>query len=355
MAGIEDVARLANVSPITVSRVIHNHEHVSATTRERVQQAIVDLNYIPNAVARGLRQSRSGMIAFIITDISSPFYTAVAHGAADAARESGLSLLFGNTAEDSDVELEYLRTMGERRVEGLVCAPTTAQALASLRRLIPAQTPVVFFDRAFPGTEVDVVRCDTESAVFTLCQHLLALGHRRIAIVGGLPPVTTWEERVSGYRAALSSAGAQIEDELIVPGDYKRSGGVEATRLLLRRGQLPDAIIAANSQVALGVLDELVTNSIRVPEDVGLASIDDPLPLSDFWPRLTVVEQPGYEMGKAAVELLASRLRGSTAHAPRQELIFNASLKIGTSCGEQLNSNGKAQANPEFLDRKLTV
>lgn len=358
MAGIEDVARLAEVSPITVSRVIHNRDHVSSTTRARVQAAIAELNYIPNAVARGLRQSRSGMIAFIITDISSPLYTAVAHGGADAARENGLSLLFGNTSEDGDVELDYLRVMGERRVEGLVWAPTSVQAVTSLRRLVPSETPVVLFDRAFPGTEVDVVRCDTESAVSRLCQHLLDLGHRRIAIVGGLPAVTTWHERVNGYCTALAAAGFPIDQELIVPGDYKRSGGVQAMRVLLRMAQLPDVIIAANSQVALGVMDQLVANGIRVPEDVGLASVDDPLPQSDFWPRVTVVEQPGYEMGKAAVELLASRLRPPTASMPRQELVFNAKLNIGTSCGEQMRPGalGLSRTAPEAtLEGQRTV
>lgn len=343
MASIQDVARLAGVSPITVSRVVRNQNHVSQATREQVLDAIATLNYIPNAVARGLRQARSGMIAFLVTDISSPFYTAVAHGATDAARANGLSLLFGNTAEDAAVETEYLRAIGERRVDGVVFAPTSVAAVAALPRTLPVETPVVFFDRAFPGVEADVVRCDTRRGVYALCRHLIGLGHRRIAIVGGVPKVPTWHERVAGYRDALSEAGLAVCPELEIAGDYERGGGTTAVRHLLTAGELPDVIVAANSQVALGVLDALAVAGRRVPEDVGVASVDDPLPKSGFWPRFTVVEQPGYDMGKAAVELLVARLRDPRGTSEPREVVFDADLLVGTSCGEAslLPTNGQ--------------
>lgn len=333
MASIEDVAYRAGVSPITVSRVVRNYANVSPATRSRVQRAIAELNYIPNAVARGLKQARSDLVALIITDITSSFYTAVARGAEDTARIAGLSLVLGNSEDDPMLEAAYLRVMGERRVDGVILVPTD-QAAATLARSLPANIPVVVFDRTHPGLAVDVVRCDTRTGTFDLCQHLLGLGHRRIAIVGGTPSVPTWHERVAGYQAALRKAGLPTPSELVIPGNYKADSGVNAVQTLLGQGEPPDAIIAANAQSALGVLDELVTNGYRVPQDIGVAAIDDPLPSSRFWPRLTVVEQPGYEMGRAAVKLLTARMDSIQHESPPQEVMFDPTLKVGTSCGE---------------------
>jgi LacI family transcriptional regulator len=334
MASIEDVARRAGVSPITASRVVRSHPNVTPATRERVQRAIAELNYIPNGVARGLRQSRSGLIALIITDITSPFFTAVARGAEDAARAAGMKLILGNSDDDAEIEAEYLRSMGEHRVDGVVLVPTE-HARQALGNRLPKTMPIVLLDRGVAGVEADLVRCDTGTATRELCRHLWKLGRRRIAIVGGAPSSPTWYERVDGYRAALGEAGYVPSDDLVVPGDYTPDAGGEAVRHLLALSPPPDAIIAANAQVAHGVLDALVAHGRRVPDDIAVAAIDDPLPPSAFWPRLTVVEQPGYEMGKAAVDLILSRLAHPRTQEPARELVFPATLKIGVSCGEE--------------------
>jgi LacI family transcriptional regulator len=333
MTSVEDVARRAGVSPITVSRVVNNHANVSPAMRERVQRAVAELNYIPNALARGLRQARSDLVALIITDISSPFFTDVARGAEDAARAVGLSLVLGNSEEDPEVEAEYLRVMGERRVDGVILVPTNL-ATDALSRSLPVRIPVVLFDRHAPGVKADVVRCDTRTGTYLLCQHLLALGHRRIAIVGGMTSVETWTDRVAGYQAALREAGVPTPSDLVIPGDYNRNGGIEAVRVLLGQRERPHVIIAANAQVALGVLDELLAVGCRVPEDVGVATIDDPFPSSSLIPQLTVIEQPGYAMGEAAVRLLTARLDPARRAELPHEAVFEATLRIGTSCGE---------------------
>jgi LacI family transcriptional regulator len=322
------------VAPITVSRVVNKYPHVRRATREKVLRAIAELKYIPNAAARGLKRSRSELIALIITDISSPFYTAVARGAEDAARAAGLSLILGNSDEEPLVEAEYLRVMGERRVDGVILSPTT-QAAEALARNLPVGLPVVLFDRIIPGIDTDLVRCNTQDGVRRLTHHLLSLGHRRIVIVGGMPTVSTWPERVTGYQTALRDAGLIIDDSCIIPGDYRQESGVEAVRTLLAGDPAPDAIIAANAQVALGVLDELTRHGLRVPEDMAVAAVDDPLPNVPFFPRLTVVEQPGYQMGKAALELLVARLRGTRGEEEPWKLVFDAGLRVGVSCGEQ--------------------
>jgi LacI family transcriptional regulator len=330
-----------------VSRVVNKYPHVRRATREKVLRAIAELKYIPNAAARGLKQSRSELIALIITDISSPFYTAVARGAEDAARAAGLSLILGNSDEEPRVEAEYLRVMGERRVDGVILAPTD-QAREALTRNLPPGLPVVLFDRSVPGIDTDLVRCNTQDGVRQLTDHLLGLGHRRIAMVGGMPTVSTWPERVAGYTAALRNANLAVHEPYIIPGDYRQESGVLAVQTLLAADPVPQAIIAANAQVGLGVLDELARHGLRVPRDVAVAAIDDPLPNVPFFPRLTVVTQPGYQMGKGAVELLLARLQGTRRDAEPWRLVFEARLRVGVSCGEEVLGVAHASGDAGF-------
>jgi LacI family transcriptional regulator, galactose operon repressor len=144
----------------------------------------------------------------------------------------------------------------------------------------------------------------------------------------------TWQERVSGYQAAMREAGLDVPQGYVMAGNYMAESGVAAVQALWSGPQRPDAIIAANAKVVRGVLDELVTRGCRIPEDVAVSAIDDPFPQSKFGPRLTVVEQPGYEMGKKAVELLLTRLPPSSSDEPAREIVFASVLRPGTTCGE---------------------
>lgn len=357
MAGIHDVARQAGVSPITVSRVVNNHPNVAATTRQRVLDAITELNYIPNAVARGLKRSRSGLIALIITDISSSFFTAVARGAEEAARAAGLVLVLGNSDESSVIEAEYLRTLGEMRVDGLILVPSP-EAEHALTRRLPRNIPVVLLDRHPPTVNADVVRSDTRVGTYELCRHILALGHRRIAIVAGLPVAHTWEDRVAGYRDALRDAGlpdsARLEFQVDIKAPPAYDVGVAAVAEVFAQGDPPDVILASNAQVCLGVLDGLAERGYRIPDDIGVASIDDPLPdlrRSGFWPLLTVVEQPAYDMGVRAVEMLVARIQASGSDTPPREIVFPTTLRIGTSCGEGRPVTTSATPTPVAIER----
>lgn len=336
MASIGDVARRAGVSPITVSRAIRNHPHVRADTRQRVLAAVQELGYVPNAVARGLKQARSGLIALVVTDMVDPFFSVVAHGVEDAVRQAGKMLVLGNSADDLALEGEYLRIMGEHRVDGIILVPAPRLPATPTPHL-PKGIPLVILDRSLPGVAADVVRCDTSSGTRALCRHLLALGRRRIAIVGGLPDTLTWHERVSGYQQALQEAGLTLPPEFVIPGNYRADSGRAAVSRLMAMPQPPDAIIAANAKVVRGVLDALADAGCRVPQDVAVSAIDDPLPESSFWPRLTVVEQPGYEMGVAAVDLLMSRLEPGQRELPPREVVFASTLRPGTTCGEHVD------------------
>lgn len=326
MVGLEDVARRAGVSPITVSRVIRNHPSVRPATAERVRAVIEELGYIPNAAARGLKQSRSGLIALVVTNLTSPFFADVARGADTAARAAGLTLLVINSNDEPDHERDILRVIGEHRVDGIVLVPT-AMAAQSIAGKIPATMPLVLFDWKAPGIDADIVRCDVESAARELTAHLIEQGHKRIAMVGGLPGLPPWRDRVNGYRAAMEAAGLEVGDDLVFDGNFRTSDGVAAVETLLELEDPPTAIIAANAQVSLGVLEAISAHGVAVPGEIEIATMDDPLPITSFWQRLPCVVQPGYEMGEAAVELLLDRLNGKRREEAPREVIFPGMLR----------------------------
>lgn len=331
MATIQDVARVAGVSPITVSRVYRNGDNVRPETRQRVLQAAAELNYVPNAVARSLRQARSGLLAFINTDMMNPLFYAMARGAEDAAQAAGMTIVLGNSDDDPSLEAKYVRVMAEHRVDGIILIPAPTTTAADIPTL-PAKVPLVCLDRRPPDLAASLICCDTITATRGLCRHLFAMGHERVAIAGGMPEVPTWRNRLIGYRQAQREAGRDEADDLVLDGTYRADSGAAAVRELMASAPPPDAIIAASAQVLYGVMDELVRQGQSVPNDVSVCCVDDPALPNFVRPKFTYVEQPGYEMGAAAVELVLAAFNREPSLPQDRE--FSATLRIGESCRE---------------------
>jgi LacI family transcriptional regulator len=343
MSTIHDVAKAAGVSPMTVSRVFRGASYVRAETRQRVLDAAAELNYVPNAVARSLRQSRSGLLAFIITDMKNPLFYDMARGAEDAAHAADMAIVLGNSDDDPAVEARYLRVMAEHRVDGILLVPTPTSAATAMPQL-PARVDLILLDRRPPGVNAGLVSCDTRTATRDLCHHLFALGHARVALVGGMPEVQSWRDRLAGHADAHGEAERVLDDALVIPGDYRASGGRNAVRKLMASPSPPDALIAASTQVLDGVLEELAVLGLRVPEDIAVSCVDDPGFPSFFRPRFTFVEQPGYEMGAEAVRLLMNGIQNG--HLRQTDKVFPAQLQIGESCGERLPKSHGAVLAP---------
>jgi len=333
MPTMRDVARAAGVSPITVSRVFRNGHYVRPETRQRVLHAASELNYVPNAVARSLRQARSGLLAFINTDMMNPLFHTMARGAEDAAQAAGMTMVLGNSDDDTDLEANHLRIMSEHRVDGIILVPTPYTTAAHIPTL-PAKVPLVLLDRRPPDLSAGLVRCDTGTATRDLCQYLYALGHERVAIIGGMLEVPTWLNRLTGYRQAQRAAGRMEDEDLVIHGNYRADSGAAAARELMASTRPPDAMIAASAQVLYGVLDELAAQGKSIPADVSVCCVDDPALPAFFRPKFTYVEQPGYAMGAAAVQIILEGLRAEATAGQDQE--FSATLRIGESCGEQV-------------------
>jgi LacI family transcriptional regulator len=331
MSTLGDVAKRAGVSMMTVSRVINNSGYISQETRQRVEQAIADLGYVPNALARSLRFKQTKTLALILTDITNPFFTTVARGVEDAASEQGFSVMFCNTDESQADEAEYLSVIVQKQVDGVLLVPA-ASAPDSARFLRERNVPFVVLDRRIRGDEVDNVRGDSEQGAYDLTRHLLSLGHRRIGILSGPAVVTTAADRVAGYRRAMAEAGAPVDADMIFEGAYSLDSGYALAEQMLTLNPRLTALVAANNFIAIGALRAVRAAGLRVPQDISLVAFDD-LPASIVIdPFFTVVSQPAYEMGQKATALLLERLAGS-GPAGTQEIVLPTQLIVRESSG----------------------
>jgi LacI family transcriptional regulator len=320
MITIADVAKRAGVSKMTVSRVINNSGYTSQETRARVEQAIEELGYIPNALARSLRFKRTRTIALIVTDITNPFFTTVARGVEDMANDQGFSVIFCNTDEAADEEARYVNVLLQKQVDGLLLVPAGG-ADETVEFLANHTVPFVLLDRRVPGMDVDVVRCDSEKGAHDIVRHLLDLGHRRIAALGGSAQITSSLDRVDGYRRAMSEAGLQREAHRAYFTSFTVAGGYEAAEMALAESPLPTAFFATNNFIAIGAMRLLKERGLSVPDDLSVVSFDDLPAAIVLDPFLTVIEQHAYEMGRRATQLLLERLHGKGSKEPQEILI----------------------------------
>jgi LacI family transcriptional regulator len=328
---IRDVAQLAGVSTMTVSRVINRSGYASEAARRRVDRAVAELGYVPNAVARQLRSKRTRTIALVVSDITNPFFTVIARGVEDAARQRDHAVIFVNTDESQTLENDYLRILMGRQVDGVLLVPAGNSA-EPFRLLRSQKIPVVVLDRRVQVRQVDEVRCDSEAGAYALVRHLIGLGHRRIAAITGRRTIATAVDRVAGYERALTDAGITHDPELIRSDSFSLSGGHRRMQEILAIAPRPTAVFAANNFIAFGALQALREAGLRVPDDMSLVTFDD---LPEGWqeePFLTVLAQPAYEIGRQAAELLFERLEGP-ARPARRVIILPGELIVRRSSG----------------------
>lgn len=307
MPTIKDVAHLAGVAPITVSRVINNTDYIREDTRQRVLRAIDQLGYVPNKVARSLRSRQTGMLALVVSDITNPFFTTVARGVEDAASAAGFNLILCNTDESEAKQEIYLQLLLERRVDGILLVPARS-AVEPVQMIQKMDIPVVVLDRKLPGAQADVVRCDSEDGAYRLTRLLLRHGHRRIAMLSGPLDVSTAVDRVKGYQQAMAEGGLLTGNQMILYGEFTPESGYEMAQAALASQQPPTALFAGNNFIAIGALKALRDYNLSVPDDIAVVGFDDLPPAIVVDPILTAAAQPAYAMGRTGAELLLARL-----------------------------------------------
>lgn len=307
MVTIHDVAIRAGVSATTVSHVVNGTRPVSSDLSGRVQLALRDLDYQPNALARSLRRKQSHTIGLIVPDNSNPFFAEMAHAVESAAYGNGHTVFLCNSDDDAQREAVYLDLLLTRQVDGIVLV-AAANSGEIMRALVAKGLPLVVVDRELPNPAHDCVLTDHEAGGYVATEHLAQLGHKRIACIAGPTDLGSSAGRVAGYRAALRAAGLGAEAGLVVRGDFRDHSGYLAAQKLLKRNHPPTAIFACNDLMAIGAMAAVRDAGLSVPEDVSVVGFDDIHLAGYLNPPLTTVAQPMSELGRVAAELLLQRL-----------------------------------------------
>lgn len=326
MATIYDVARAAAVSPATVSRVF-NGAKVKAELAARVHAASQELGFSPNRVARRLRRSRGDVLGLIIADIGNPFFTALARGVEDVAKDADLSVVLCNADEDLDKEADYVSVAVAEQMAGVIISPASVTA-SDLGPLLDRRIPVIAIDRRPEHAAIDTVAADDANGAWRATTHLLEQGYRTIACITGPRDAWTALERVRGYQRALREWPGGKGRSAVRFADFRVDGGYRAMAELLATRNPPDAVLVTNNLMAVGALEALLDNGITPPE-MGVVGFGDM-----FWsrlikPTLSSVHQPAYELGREAAKLLLRRQ--ADADLPPQEIVLPTELIVRES------------------------
>jgi LacI family transcriptional regulator len=301
---IYDVAREANVSMATVSRVVNGNPNVKPTTRKKVSEAIDRLGYRPNAVARGLASKKTTTVGVIIPDISSTFYAELARGIEDIATMYKYNIILSNSDQNRDKELHLLNTMLGKQVDGIVFmgGNITEEHVEEFKR---SPVPIVLAASIDLNEVTPSVNINYEQATFDAVSMLIEKGHKRIGYVTGpMEEPINKEKKMSGYRRALTEAGLSIDEDLITEGDYTYDSGLEAFEKISELSNKPTAIFAGTDEMALGVVHAAQDNGYVIPNDIEIIGFDNTKLATMVRPQLTTVVQPTYDIGAVAMRLL---------------------------------------------------
>jgi DNA-binding LacI/PurR family transcriptional regulator len=311
---IKDIARLARVSHPTVSRALQNSPLVNADTAAKIRKIADETGYRASAVARGLVTRRTRTIGLVVTTVADPFASEVACGIEQAANDHGYAVFLASSNADPERERKVVQALAERRVDGIIVTSSRVGALY-LPLLKKMNVPIVLVNDRYPGAFVYSVMIANQEGSRAAAEHLIGLGHRRIAYVGDRQGYQSEAERLAGYREALAAAGIPFVDELAVEGDGRSEAAIEAMSGLLALAAPPTAVCCYNDMTALGAMRAIDARGLRVPEDVSVTGFDDLFFAANLQPPLTTVRQPMRRMGEMAMEVLFKLMSGEESVA----------------------------------------
>lgn len=332
-ATIFDVAKQAGVSIGTVSRVLNNRDRVSPETRARVLQAVHDLNYHANALAKGLASQQTQTLGLVIPHLNDAFYFQILRGVEDVATDAGYRLLIASQPRHAS-EHQYLNLFQRGHVDAMVLVAIDVKRREA-QEVAERGVPIVLVQQDV-GQNVQTILADNYGGGRAMTEHLIEHGYRRIAYITGTDYTTDSRERLRGIRDVLPQYGLEIPDSYIVHGDYMPQSGYHAMLQLLKLPELPDAIFAANDQMAVDAIMAARESGLRVPEDIAVVGFDD-IPMASYVsPALTTVHQPVYELGWHAARQALDAIHleeSSTKRVAPRVLVLPTTLVIRQSCG----------------------
>ncbi|CAH0229893.1 LacI family DNA-binding transcriptional regulator [Peribacillus frigoritolerans] len=326
---LQQVAKHAGVSTSTASLIVRNNPRISEATRKKVLKSMHELGYVYDRIAANLRSQSSDTVGIIITDISNTFFSEFLIGVHDALDEVGYTVLLGTTFDSVAKQDHLLSTMMEHRVGGLILCPVSESSQDTIERLNEIDTPMVLAVRELPGVNSDYVGIDYPEGARIAVDHLLGKGHKRIALLGGIKESSTWIERMEGYREALSRAGLEVDESLVIDSAPTREGGLEAVLKVLENPNPPTAIFCFSDLIAFGVMQGLMMKGITPGKDIDIVGFDN-VPVAEIYhPPLTTISSFPRRIGKEAANLLYQQME--KIEREQQRIILNPELIIRES------------------------
>lgn len=333
MATILDVAKLARVSKTTVSRYLNKQDagHMSESTKERIREAIAELNYNPSSIARSLKKKRTDVIGFIVHDMTNPFFLQMLQGVEKELKNSNYHVLLCSSDLQVEKEVECLQMLEQKQIDGILLVGMN-MPISHIKKL-KIKAPIVLLERDVPNRDFDVVKINNKAGTYAAVEHLIQRGHTRIAHIKGAHLSVPAKERWEIFRQCMEDHGLEVYPQYVVQGDYKLESGYEAMATLMYLNPRPTAVFCANDNMAMGALRYLQEQGIRVPEEVALVGYDD-IPMAEMvTPALTTVHQPVMELARTAAQLLLTRIQEGRQEGKTvaQEIIMDSELVVRKS------------------------
>jgi LacI family transcriptional regulator len=361
---IRDIARMARVSHMTVSRVLNNDPRVREETRKRILELVNKVNYRPDGRARTFVSKKSNLIGLVVSDISNPFYAELARGIEDKAHEQGYNVIFCSTDNKPERMETYVHLMMDAGVDGFIFSSSRLHEPV-VEKLIDEHFPLVLVNRKLKGEGFNYIVLNNRQGAYEITEHLINLGYRKIAIITGTPTLSTGLDRLKGYQQALRDHGIDFNNNYVIQGPFTRETGYEGTKGLLTMKDRPEAIFGGNDYIAMGVIDAVEELGLHIPEDIAVVGFDDTEFASNQRIRLTTVSQRRYEMGNLGVQILIDYIeRKETDYT--HKVILEPHLIIRESCGQKLRQRDRrartaakgqgveAEVNPVSRWEKIT-
>jgi len=337
---MSDVAKLANVSPATVSRVLSHPKLVSVETRRKVMEVIKQVNYKPHLVARQFRTQETKIILVVVPDITSAFFSKVLRGIEHVAIEHGYQVILGDTEDTVEREKEYVNLLLQKQADGMVLL--TARLNKKSLEEISKNYPIVLACEYIDGLNIPTVSIDNISSARKATEHLINLGHTKIAHITGSINVVLSRDRLRGFQQAMLSHNLEVESVYIQEGDSSFESGYQQMLKLLALEEPPTAVFAFNDDMAMGAIKAAKERGITIPGDLAIIGFDNVKMSSIIEPNLTTVDQPKYEIGKKAMELLIRLINGEL---PKKQIVLKDKLMIR----ESTCSDRKSQVEAELV------
>ncbi len=331
---IKDIARELKISTSTVSRALADKWDVNPDTRKAVMELAEKWNYRPNPISLSLKQQQSMLIGVVIPEFINSFFPEVIMGIESVLRPQGYQIVISQSNESYENELSNLKMLESKMVDAFLISVTKeTKNVDYFNHLIDSRIPVVFFNRICPDLQAPVVVIDDYKWAFLAVEHLIKEGRRRIVHLSGQQNLQLSKDRKQGYIDALKKHGIPVDESLIIPAGVMMEMGIMGAYKILEMNILPDAIFAINDPIAIGAMKTLQKQGVRVPEDIAVVGFTESKMALIVEPNLTTIEQPTFEMGKAAAELLLEQIRNQDEEkkSPFKRIVLDARLNVRES------------------------